>query len=113
VAETSRVFLVTVTLVRRKFYEGKRRAQRTENDLLSVGRIRTLRVVPWRMGQVNEIAAVLLRRKDVEGRVVIPGVAPLFSARAKFQLRPLFRHRLWINVSRSEEDAISSRLEET
>ena len=63
------------------------------------------------MRQVNEIRAILFRRKNVEGRVVIPGVAPLFSARAKFQLRLLFRRRFRIGVSRSEEDAIGSRLE--
>jgi hypothetical protein len=65
------------------------------------------------MGQVNEIRAILFRRENVEGRVVIPGIAPLLSARAKFQLRFLFCRGFRIGMGRSEQDAISPRLEKS
>ena len=112
-AEPRRILVITSALIGRKFFERKGRAQRAEHDLFSVGRIRSLRVVAGRTRQINRIAAVLLRGENVERRVVIPRVAPLFSAGAEFQLRFLFCQSFGIGLRRGEQNAIRPRLEKS
>src|SRR4051794_22078528 len=113
VAKPGCVFLVALALAGREFFQWKSPAQRAENDLLSVRRPRAFCVVPGRISQVNEIAAVLLRGKDVEGRVVIPGVAPLFPAGPKFELGLLFGDCLRVRMRRREKNVIRSRPKES
>ena len=55
-------------------------------------------VVTGRMSEIHEATAVLFRRINFKFSVVIPGVAALFFARTKFQLRFLFWLRLRISV---------------
>ena len=62
-------------------------------------------------GEIPEVAPVPFCGPDVEILVVIPGVATLFPARAKIELRFLFCLRLRIGVRRGKNHPIGSGLE--
>ena len=91
--------------------ERKRGAERTEHNLLPVRRERAFRIVTGRVGEIHQIGPVLFCRINFKCVVVIPRIAALFSARAKFQFRLLFCQRLRICVRGGEDHAICARLE--
>src|SRR5687767_273795 len=71
-------------------------ANRAEDDLLSVGRIRRFGVVPETGRQSPQLGPIAPCRKDLHLFVVIPRITPLLAGGTELQLRFLFRQGLRI-----------------
>ena len=113
VTKPRRILLVSIAQLGGKVFDRERGAQRTENDLFSVRRNRAFGVVTGRLREIPEIASILAGRVNIERCIVIPCVTALLAARAKFQLRFLFRACLRIGMRRSEDHAIRAGLKKS